>query len=304
MPAPIRILLAEDSPTQATFIRTLLQNVGYSVEVARDGVEAWEIIQVRQPDAVLTDLQMPEMDGLELVEAVAGRYSGLPIILMTALGSEEVAARALSRGAASYVPKLNIETDIIPTLERVLAIKRQSLPYLDAERWQTTLEREYEIANDDRAIPQLIARLQDDLTSFKLWNDETRSQVGMAFDEALVNAIHHGNLEASSFLRNMPDAASYHELVQQRRSEAPYCERKVFVKSVVSRTGVEIIVRDEGPGFDPSDVPDPTAPENLNNPSGRGLMLIENFMDEVVHNESGNTIKMIKLHSTVSQSPT
>ena len=61
-----------------------------------------------------------------------------------------------------------------------------------------------------------------------------------------------------------------------------------------SRGGVTYRIRDEGPGFDRSALPDPTDPANLEKVSGRGLMLIHAFMDEVSHNASGNEITMAK----------
>ena len=56
------------------------------------------------------------------------------------------------------------------------------------------------------------------------------------------------------------------------------------------------VVRDEGPGFDPNSLPDPTDPENLLKPSGRGIMLIRTFMDAVSFNEKGNEVTMVKRH--------
>ena len=61
-----------------------------------------------------------------------------------------------------------------------------------------------------------------------------------------------------------------------------------------SRSSVEFVIRDEGPGFDLSGLPDPTDPENLAKVSGRGLLLINAFMDEVRHNDQGNEITMVK----------
>ena len=58
--------------------------------------------------------------------------------------------------------------------------------------------------------------------------------------------------------------------------------------------GVTYAIRDEGPGFDPSTLPDPTDPANLERVSGRGLLLIHAFMDEVRHNPTGNEITMVK----------
>lgn len=294
MTSATRILVVEDSATQAAFIRTILENVGYHVEVAIDGAKAWDRIQLSQPDAVLTDLQMPEMDGLELVEAVAGQFPGVPIVLMTAMGSEETAAQALRRGAASYVPKLNIETDIVPTMERILALKKRSLRHAEADRWATVLQREFVVENLDTAVPKLINRLQDDLTTFKLWDEGVRLQVGMALDEALVNAIHHGNLEASSTLRGDNAGNDYADLIAKRRTEKPYCDRRVTLTSRIDKNGAVFVIRDQGPGFNPSDVPDPLAPENLEKVSGRGLLLINTFMDEVSHNDIGNEITMKK----------
>ena len=72
------------------------------------------------PALVLTDIQMPEMDGLELVRQMKSRFPAIPVVLVTAYGSEEVAAIALKVGAASYVPKRNLNRDLVPTLQVVL----------------------------------------------------------------------------------------------------------------------------------------------------------------------------------------
>ena len=62
----------------------------------------------------------------------------------------------------------------------------------------------------------------------------------------------------------------------------------------MSSGAASFIIRDEGPGFDPSKLPDPTDARNLGKPSGRGLLLIRTFMDEVGYNPSGNEIRLIK----------
>jgi anti-sigma regulatory factor (Ser/Thr protein kinase) len=68
----------------------------------------------------------------------------------------------------------------------------------------------------------------------------------------------------------------------------------VRVEAFFSSEAIEFRIRDEGPGFDPGSLPDPTAAENLNRPSGRGIFLIRTFMDHVAHNRTGNQITMIK----------
>ena len=80
----------------------------------------------------------------------------------------------------------------------------------------------------------------------------------------------------------------------QRRREKPYLTRRVYVTARESPAEAVYVIRDEGPGFDPSQLPDPTDPSNLDRVSGRGLLLIRTFMDKVHHNAAGNQITMVK----------
>ena len=109
-----------------------------------------------------------------------------------------------------------------------------------------------------------------------------------------MNAIEHGNLEVSSELREDADSNAYKKLVEQRRHMAPYRDRRVHLTAHFSRREAVYTVRDEGPGFDVSRLPDPTDPANLEKSSGRGLLLIRTFMDEVRFNATGNEITLCK----------
>src|SRR5450631_3799643 len=100
------VLIVEDSPTQSQAIQLLLEDAGFQVRSAAQGLEALEAMRHTLPDIVATDLEMPQMNGLQLVEAIRRDFPSVPVILMTAHGSEEVAALALRQGAASYVPKM------------------------------------------------------------------------------------------------------------------------------------------------------------------------------------------------------
>jgi anti-sigma regulatory factor (Ser/Thr protein kinase) len=77
---------------------------------------------------------------------------------------------------------------------------------------------------------------------------------------------------------------------------SPYRERRIHVSARLSRPASTFTIRDEGPGFDPAALADPTDPANLECRSGRGLLLVRTFMDEVAHNATGNEITMIKRH--------
>ena len=84
----------------------------------------------------------------------------------------------------------------------------------------------------------------------------------------------------------------------ERRRQSPYQERHVHVHAHESPTEARYVIRDEGVGFNPNDVPDPLHPDNMERASGRGLLLIRTFMDEITHNAKGNEITMVKRRDT------
>src|SRR5206468_8528966 len=89
--------------------------------------------------------------------------------------------------------------------------------------------------------------------------------------------------------------------VEERRALEPYANRRIFVSGKINDREARIVIRDEGPGFDISTVPDPQTPENLERENGRGLMLIQSFMDEVAFNDRGNEITMTKWREVLCQ---
>jgi serine/threonine-protein kinase RsbW len=93
--------------------------------------------------------------------------------------------------------------------------------------------------------------------------------IKLALEEALVNAIKHGNQLDKT--------------------------KKVHITYQISNDRFDIRIQDEGPGFDPEDVPDPTAVENLERPSGRGVMLMRHYMSEVDYQAPGNCVRMCKI---------
>jgi CheY-like chemotaxis protein len=288
-----RAIVVDDSPTQAMDLRQRLVRGGFHVTVAPSPSEALKIVERQTPDVLLTDLVMQEMDGLELVRRVRRKHPGLPIILMTAAGTEESAVAALRAGAAGYVAKKNLGRDLFRTLENVLLQWRAATAEERAARHLTRTRSRFVLGVDSALMSPLIGRLQANLRRLNLFDETEQTRIGMALREALANAIEHGNLEASSKLRE-DDETVYHRLLAERRQQPPYCDRRVFVAAEESRQGVTYTIRDEGPGFDPSTLPDPTDPANLERISGRGLLLIHAFMDEVRHNATGNEITMIK----------
>src|SRR3954465_2915354 len=158
-----RILVVEDSRTQAREIQFVLEDAGNEVVLAGNGVEGLAALQRGLPDVVLTDLDMPQMNGLELVEAVRRDYPSVPVILMTALGSEEIAVQALQQGAASYVPKRGLPQNIGPTLEAGLSAARGGGQEKRVLACMEQAEFRFGLDNDVSLIPPLLGHLRENV---------------------------------------------------------------------------------------------------------------------------------------------
>jgi CheY-like chemotaxis protein/anti-sigma regulatory factor (Ser/Thr protein kinase) len=288
------VLVVDDNPVDRRLTgRIVSKRTGCHVLYAAHGKQALEILARESASAVLTDMLMPEMDGLELVEQIRSHHPFVPVILMTAYGTEDLAIQALQRGAASYVPKKNLTRGIAATLEQVLAAARASKEQLKLRDYLTGMAASFEMENNPALVPALVAHLMEYLTHLKLCDQTARMRVGIALEEGITNGIYHGNLELSSDLRQDGDAA-YQDLAQQRRRQPPYQQRRLHVGVKASRAQAVYTIRDEGPGFDPSTLPDPTDPANMDRVGGRGLLLIRTFMNEVRFNQTGNEITLVK----------
>ena len=244
---------------------------------------------------MLTDLPgETNVRDLEQIAASTIPCSAAPIIVLTSQQNEKLAVKALRDVAASYVPTRLIDSELVLTINNVNNVAQAHTNQMRVMECVTLWQTEFELASDTSLIGPLVRYLQESTQRLGLLSEpgeETR--LGMALEEALLNSIHHGNLEVSSALREEDDTQFY-AMIKQRQAEEPYASRHVRIRVEFSRDKVEFVIRDEGPGFDLSKVPDPTAPENVERVCGRGMLLMRTFMDEVIYNETGNQVTMIK----------
>jgi len=276
----------------------LKKEPGWTVEVAEHGLAAMEKIGQAVPDVVLTDLQMPQMDGLDLVATVHADYPGLPVILMTAHGSETLAVEALKSGAASYVPKSQLADILRSTVREVLALTAANRSHERLIESLTSTEFCFSLENDASLIDAVVDMIQQMLSGVGLCEPSQRLQLGVVLDQALRNAMYHGNLELS--VEQMQQACE--ELIQgrgarvieERRRQVPYCRRKIAVNVRISPDEARFTVCDEGPGFDVAAVLAQDHCGALEGTAGRGLLLMRTFMDEVTFNERGNEVTMTR----------
>lgn len=102
-----RLLIADDSVTTRSLVKSILEFSGYHVTAAVDGAEAWRLLQERGADLVVTDVEMPNLDGFGLLETIrrSKRFHELPVIMVTALDTPEHKARGIEAGANAYLVK-------------------------------------------------------------------------------------------------------------------------------------------------------------------------------------------------------
>jgi serine/threonine-protein kinase RsbW len=125
-----------------------------------------------------------------------------------------------------------------------------------------TIPSDLDVARD------LQTQIEQQLQAASAFSEMDIFSIKLALEEAIVNAIKHGN--------------------QMDRNK---CVRVAYR---VELHRFDVMIVDEGPGFDPEDVPDPTAPENLERPCGRGLLLMRHYMSDIRYVGTGNTVVMSK----------
>ena len=297
------VLVVDDAAVDRKLVGGLLaKGAGLKVEFAASGEEALERLSAVAPAAIVTDLVMPGMSGLELVARVVGAHPEIPVILMTGKGSEDVAVKALKAGAASYVPKGSLHQHLLTTVEDVLEMVTERSSHTQLMNCLRRGNFQFVLGHDSGLIPLLINHVQSLVSSLGLCDEASVIRVCIALEEALRNALFHGNLELTSEQRE-GDPEEYQRLIDDRTTREPYAGRRLHVTVEVTPTSGRFVIRDQGPGFDPAKLPDPTDPENIEKVSGRGLLLMRTFMDEVTFNETGNEVTMIKRCSPAAGGP-
>lgn len=287
------LLVVDDSSVDRRVAGALLARAGgWTIEYAVSGQEALQKMQQAAFDLVVTDLLMPGMSGLELVAAIRQRHPHVPVILMTSRGSEDIAAQALYEGAASYVPKRLLPRRLVDTVARLLQLSRKREPSALLGR-MTEMTCSFVLPNDAKLADLLVNHLLEQTVQMGFCDATECMRIGVALQEALTNAMHHGNLQISSACRET-SPSEYQALIAKRSCEAPYRDRCVHVTARFRRDEVAFTIRDEGEGFDPSQLPDPRETANLEKASGRGVLLMRSFMDEVRFEDRGRCVTLVK----------
>lgn len=120
---PLTVLAIDDSRTIRELLREALVQAGFEVQLAIDGIDGLEKLEASVPDAVITDINMPRLDGFGFIKAVRDKseHSALPIIVLTTESAAELKAKAREAGATAWIVKPFDEAKLVSALRRVTA---------------------------------------------------------------------------------------------------------------------------------------------------------------------------------------
>ena len=195
------ILVVDDTAMDRRLVEGLLKiDPSMATRCVENGAEAITVLQDPNNgiDLVVSDLNMPEIDGLQLVSFIRMACPHIPVVLTTAHGSEDLAVEALELGAASYVAKKNLAEKLTETVRHVLTMSFANRGYERLSSFTTAADLEFQIPNDDSLFRHLIEMVRQIGASMGLWSAAEELRLAMALEEALNHAMYRGNLELTS----------------------------------------------------------------------------------------------------------
>jgi DNA-binding response OmpR family regulator len=287
-----RVLIADDQEALRELLSRLLTREGYEPIEAADGVQAVELFRTQAPLVVVSDIMMPRMDGLALLTELKRIDRSAVVILMTGQGNEEILLRALRGGATNFFRKPFNVRELMDEIRRVVDFRTEAArstlfsPFLVSEK------KTFVIPRADSPYFPIVNQVTLQLPCILPEEDILNLKIGI--EEMIVNAVEHGNLGITFEEKNKAiSEGTLADLLAQRGKESDAHGRQVFVTASLAPEAFEVVVRDEGSGFDWRKLPI-VAPENLMSFNGRGIFLTKIYFDEVRYNEKGTEVTLRK----------
>lgn len=286
------ILVVDDAVVDRRLVQGILSSEDhFEVATCESGLEALEQIPSMQPDVVVSDLQMPEMNGLELVSQIQLHYPDLPVVLITAHGSEELAVEALRAGAASYVPKTHLAESLVDTVDSVLATLSENKSHMRLTECLDSASFRFTLDSDLDLVGSLVGVLQDAAGNSVHFQTGKLHRFAFGLAAALTYVLCRGNLnwsleEFEALHTGRPEAI---DKARAQATKAPFNERKLRVFAEFSAEEVRIEISHEGDPLS-EEILQFAPHDQLSNTSARGLVLMCAFFSSVELKEDGRTL--------------
>lgn len=300
------ILIVDDEEQIRGIIHGMLEvNNDYRLLTASNGREALDVCAREEIDLVFTDLRMPVMDGLAFLRELRNRGSEIPVVIISGYGEREDVITALRLGASNFLLKPNEVKMVLSLADRILRVRQKDILKQKVYNYFVKETQTYRIPTNLQYTLPLIDIITDKVVQVGVCDQTDLMNLRIALDEALVNAIVHGNLEISSKEKgnSLQDLIHFNEMVREKSRTEPYCNKRVEVTLSLTPEEARFEVADEGPGFDWRNLPTSFEDVSLLSNHGRGLILIHTFMNRIEFNGKGNRIVMVKRRNGAPAAP-
>ena len=289
----MKILIVEDDHASRLFLESLLESNNYDFRSAENGIEGLNVFEEYNPDIVLSDIKMPIMDGLELLEAIRDKNSDTIVVIVTAFGSENYAIQALHLGANNYLKKPVSSQELLRLLKKYKAIiSEQFYPEsLPGKLINRTFSIEFK--SEYTKIPKIVDKIM--IESAIDINDSEKVNIELGLVELITNAVEHGNLGISYIEKQLAlDEGKLSELFDDRVHNEKFKNRKVKVDFFTDEEKYQWTITDNGEGFNWKSIPDPTDQEHILELNGRGIFISNFLFDKIEYFGKGNVVTATK----------
>ncbi len=259
----ITILIIDDEEDIRSSLAEIVEQLNLTPFSAQDGLEALNVLSSQKIDLIITDLMMPNMDGLKFIVKSRELNPSIPIAVISGYGDAKNAAFALTRGAFNFITKPFTIKDVENVIRKGLRLRELSLgtnKLLQNIRHQT----EIVIPSFPHLLPSVTYYIVKECQWRGIDNEDILNNVSVCTDELLTNALMHGN-------KNNP-------------------EKKISATLNFDAQKFSLTIKDEGEGFDAKKFARQLQGNQIDIPTRRGLFIVEYLMDELSFNKKGNEI--------------
>jgi len=283
------VLVVADNADTQTVILEHARAKGHSVISAATPALGLSTFDMTQPDIVITDLFLPEQEGIMLVKQIRERRPTCPVVLLTDAGQVESTMEGLRAGALDYVQQPIHENAFAQVLQR--AIQRLPASVDDAPGVER-LEYVLAMGSDPSFVESTVTWLIQG-TAMELM-EARQLHLRAALQELVMNAVEHGCLELRYHDKAEAVAKDrYDELIRQRRQYARFRNRRVTIRAIYDKRQriLTYQIADEGKGFNwKAYVKSGVEVCPPGDASGRGIFLARSFFPDIAYNDRGNVV--------------
>ena len=291
----MKVLIVEDDAGIRGMMEKTVQRAGYETLSAPDGAQGLKLFKEFQPELVFSDINMPIMTGLEMLEKIRNIDANSLFIIISTLDSPEFILQALRLKANDYLVKPALGKKLIELLDKYAAIIAGRTKAREVLGMIYSMTLGMKIGIDLGLVSKIVDRLM--LETEQVIAPDDRIGVHLGLFEMLTNSIEHGSLEISYEEKSAAmesETQTWKSFLQERYLNPLYASREVDLEYQLSEDRCEWLITDQGPGFDWQSIPDPANPENLLASHGRGVMLATLQFDEITYIGKGNQVRLVK----------